>query len=417
MLLTLVACAQAWAGYVEVDGIGYKTNKDGTAEIKYLVVQVMANTVIFPEYGHLVLPETIEEKGKTYRVTEMDETVFKECPTITGITFNEGLETIGDEAFIDCVNLQEVHFSSTLKNIGVAVFENTPWLNNQPQGMIYAGQVAMLYKGSIPEGTALRLKDDTRHIATSAFYGQKGLQSIHLPEGLETIGSGAFCSCKGLMTLNLPASLERMGNDCFRDCLALQSVTMPDGLTEIGSYAFINCIALTEVKLPAQLKQIQFEAFENCSALNTLVLPEGLEKIGRRAFDGCTALRQITVTSPEPPVCASENVFAASTYEETELWVPAGTAAAYQEAKSWKNFQHVKESAVSGISPVLQSHTLYRLQGRTLVLTPQAAVRGAAVYGLNGQLLYTGHGDRISLPARQVVLVHIGQQVYKVSVP
>ena len=258
VLLCLFPQTQAFADFVEIEGLGYQTNRDGTAFIRYPVVQVLPNSVVFPEYGHLVLPETIEYKGRTYQVTKLDETVFKECPTLTGITFNEGLESIGDEAFIDCKNLSEVHFSSTLTDIGVAVFENTPWLANQPAGLIYAGPVALLYKGMAPAGTDLQLREDTRHIATSAFYGQKGLATVTLPEGVLTIGSGAFCSCKGLTAISLPSTLTEFGGDCFRDCESLTAVHIPEQVTEISSYAFINCTSLAEVTLPEGLQSIKF---------------------------------------------------------------------------------------------------------------------------------------------------------------
>ena len=417
VLFCLFPHTSVFADYVEIDGLFYKTHTDGTATIKCPSVTTTGNSVIFPEFGHLVLPETIEVKGRSYRVTEMDETVFKECPTITGITFNEGLEVIGDEAFIDCTNLKEVHFCSTLTALGVAVFENTPWLASQPDGLLYAGQVAMLYKGRMPEGTDFVLQDDARHIATSAFYGQKGLATMTLPEGLLTIGSGAFCGCKNMTSISLPSTLTRFGNDCFRDCGQLTAVRIPDQVTEIGSYAFINCEALAEVTLPASLQAIRFEAFENCKSLAAIELPAGVEQIGRNAFAQCPALLQITVLSPVPPVCASENAFTEEQYAQAELTVPAGSLADYQQAKAWKNFKNIREAAVSAVHHVADAAPSFRISGRTLQLTASAAAQGVSVYTLNGQLLYAGHDESVELPAAQVSVVRIGHHAHQVLVP
>ena len=416
-LLSLWACLQVRADYVEIDNLGYQTNRDGTAVLKYPVVKITANSVIFPDFGHLVLPETIEYKERSYRLVKIDETVFKECPTITGITFNEGLETIGDETFIDCPNLKEVHFSSTLKQIGVGVFEGTPWLNDQPTGMIYAGQVALLYKGRIPDGTDIELQPETRYVATSAFYGQRGMASFTAPEGLLGISSGAFCSCKGMTRIDLPSTLTDIGNDCFRDCLSLTALDLPDGIEQIGSYAFINCTSLQEVHLPAQLKDIQFQAFENCAALTAIELPAGLKDIGRRAFYQCEALRHITVCAPEPPLCAHDNVFTTEQYDQAQLVVPAGSLAAYQQAKAWKNFKNITESAPTAIHSVGVDAQPFSLQGAQLRVDSAVAAQGFAVYSVDGKLLYTGHDCVVALPSAHCCIVRIGAQAYKVLVP
>lgn len=63
-----------------------------------------------------------------------------------------------------------------------------------------------------------------RAVGERAFEGCVLLESVTLPEGLETVGEGAFYGCEGLGYLSVPASVESAGAGAFGRCAGLDCV-------------------------------------------------------------------------------------------------------------------------------------------------------------------------------------------------
>ena len=63
-----------------------------------------------------------------------------DCPS--DITIENGSIGIADEAFKDCTSLTTVNVPDSVTNIGENAFSGTAWLNNQPDGVVYAGKLA-----------------------------------------------------------------------------------------------------------------------------------------------------------------------------------------------------------------------------------------------------------------------------------
>ena len=89
--------------------------------------------------------------------------------------------------------------------------------------------------------------------------------------------------------------ITAIGTDAFADCTNLQTVQLPDTLQTIGNNSFQNCKSLTEVRIPASVQEIGQGAFYHCTALQRAILKPGLQRIRDRAFAGCTALQEIQI--------------------------------------------------------------------------------------------------------------------------
>ncbi|MGN0519674.1 MAG: leucine-rich repeat protein [Candidatus Fimenecus sp.] len=92
----------------------------------------------------------------------------------------------------------------------------------------------------------------------------------------------------------------------------LQTVTVPEGVQTLLTDAFYNCTALTQVKLPRSLKYIQSYAFNGCTALTTVWFSNSLPnsggvRISPYAFDNCTALKEVFL--PDDAYTFGQNVF------------------------------------------------------------------------------------------------------------
>ena len=197
-------------------------------------------------------------------VTVIEEAAFVGCTSLTSVTISNGVTTIGDYAFSGCTSLATITIPSSVTSIGWGAFEETAWYDSQPNGLVYAGNVAYEYKGEMSYGTHITLKKNTKGIADDAFAGCSGLTSITIPDSLTTIGEYAFL-----------------------DCTSLTSITIPDGVTSIERFAFYGCDSLTSVTIPYCLEYIGDYTFQSCDRLVSVIIPNGETSFSQYAFYLC----------------------------------------------------------------------------------------------------------------------------------
>ncbi len=206
-------------------------------------------------------------------VTSIGDYAFKNCTGLTSVTIPSSVTSISSYAFNGCTSLQNV---AILGNpiIGYAAFDETPYIENMPDGMVYINNVAYKYKGTMPADTSIKIKEGTTHIAAYA-----------------------FCDCTGLLSVSIPSSVTSIGYDAFKNCTGLTSVTIPSSITSISDYAFYGCTGLTSVTIPSSVTSIGYDAFRGCTGLTSVTIPSSVTSIGSAAFNGCTGLTSVTIPS------------------------------------------------------------------------------------------------------------------------
>ena len=112
---------------------------------------------------------------------------------------------------------------------------------------------------------------------------------LELPSSVDgvrvrALASYAMVSYTYLDTLILPDSIETVEPYAFYDKVHLRSTNLPRGLAVIPEGMFSRCIGLTGIVIPDSVREIQDEAFYQCSNLDTVVIPDSVERIGRCAF-------------------------------------------------------------------------------------------------------------------------------------
>lgn len=155
---------------------------------------------------YVELPESLEIIGSY---------AFSQCKSLESIKLPEMAEYIGDYAFENCVNLAdiEIHPDFTADTSYNAFWE-TPWYNNQPDGIIYLGKVACIYKGSSSSYVdSIEIKDGTKVISNYAF-GHTSIREIKIPNTVERIETFAFQSCI-CETITIPESVKIMDKNVF----------------------------------------------------------------------------------------------------------------------------------------------------------------------------------------------------------
>ena len=339
LLLALLLPALATAHDFEVDGIYYNINGN-EATVTYYGSSSLGDSHDYS--GSVVIPATVTYNGTTYSVTAIGFFAFNRCTGLTSIDIPNSVTRIDERAFSGCSMLESVNIPNTVAYVGDNAFYNTAWYNNQPDGLVYVGMVAYEYKGTMPSGTSMAIKEGTLRISDYAFANCAGLTSIVIPNSLTEIGEHAFDSCTGLSSIVIPKSVTKIGEDAFYNtawynsqpngvvyagqvaykykgtmpsgtsitirngtksitgtafeyCEGLTSIVIPNSVTDIGFGAFAHCTDLTSVNIPNSVTVIGGDTFFWCRSLTSIVIPNSVTEIGNEAFCNCKGLTSLVI--------------------------------------------------------------------------------------------------------------------------
>lgn len=190
---------------------------------------------------------TIPSSPSGYSVVEIGSNAFRECKNITVVSMPSTVKVINSTSFYGCVSLTSITGMTNVEFISGGAFNNTPWQDNLPEGLVYVGKVAFMYKGTMPENTTIDIKDGTISIASSAFYKQSNLVGITIPKSVTNIYDD-FSYCYNLSTITV--SSNNTVYDSRNNCNAIirtsnntlivggLKTVIPSTVKSISSYAF-----------------------------------------------------------------------------------------------------------------------------------------------------------------------------------
>ena len=293
-------------------------------------------------------------------VTSIGSWMFQNCSGLTNVTIPSSVTSIGNWAFSNCRGLLSITIPNSVTSIGVWAFEGTPWFNNQPDGLVYAGLVAYEYKGTMPDGTSITLKLDTKGIADGCFSGCSGLTSVTIPNSVKSIGRTAFGGCSSLTTIRVEngntvydsrsgcnAIIETASNTLIKGC---KNTAILNSITSIGDDAFLGCTGLTNITIPNSVTSIGYGAFFGCYGLTNITIPNSVISIGDQAFANCNGLTSVYSRLENPNnVILGDSVFDWIDKSSCKLHVPASSVDLYRKAEQWKDFKQ--------ILPITESNT------------------------------------------------------------
>ena len=284
-------------------------------------------------------------------IVTIAEDAFRDCINLEAITIADSVTSIGNQAFLGCTALSSVVLPSGLTQIGMSLFYNCSALKE----IVIPAGVTVINNQAFQNCTSLEtvvLQEGLQKINYAAFNSCSSLQTMEFPESLSYIGGSVFTNCIGLETMALPASLTSIQYSTFAGCSALREIQIPDSVTTIGSWAFEACSSLQEITLPDSLTSIDDYAFSGCTALKEIVIPNSVVRLWEGVFSNCTSLEKVVLSDQitylddylfdgcsslkeiELPECLetiSNRVFA-DCYMMTELSLPAGLRSLYSSA-------------------------------------------------------------------------------------
>lgn len=245
---------------------------------------------------------------------------------LRSVVFEKGVKKIEGEAFFYC-NLTEVNIPEGMSYIGSNAFGSNAQLtafNVDPanqhfsafDNMLTSKQQDTLYLCPTAKEGIIRFPETMRVITENAFNGCSKITTVILNEGFTDIGNSAFYECEQLDSIYVPQSIESWGRYAlygtkwekeherglqYLGPVALNNgnytkfnkIIIKDGTTCIADDAFTYCDYLSHVILPKGLKYIGSRSFANNRVLSSIRIPESVKRIGYGAFQSNVGLHKI----------------------------------------------------------------------------------------------------------------------------
>ena len=239
---------------------------------KLAKVYIAPNTVTNISFGAFVGDLSIMDAEIAGSVKTIGDGAFLHCfgPDLydsytTGrLVLNEGIQTIGVQAFFLCFRIGEIVIPNSVTSIGESAFGNTQ----------YTRRVAI--------GSGLR------EISESAFecdWGGSQLSDLVIGPNVVSIGAYAFAGCEKLRNLNIPPSVQHIGNYAFSDCTSLCALNLPPNLKSIGTGAFGgSSYGMMMMSSGRRLLGSTAQTFDGCTDLRRVLVPHSVTNIGAGAF-------------------------------------------------------------------------------------------------------------------------------------
>lgn len=130
---------------------------------------------------------------------------------------------------------------------------------NLPSGITALGGNALRY-AAIEE---LEIPDTVTHMGYAALGGCKNLKALTLPKGINVVEARLLAECRSLGEVQIPEGVTRICRGAFTGT-ALESVVIPDKVESIASGAFEYCTQLTLIEIPASVSYIGNSVFRDC---------------------------------------------------------------------------------------------------------------------------------------------------------
>lgn len=313
------------------------------------------------------------------------------------LTIEEGVTFIGAYAFCDWEKLSSVTVPNSLTGIEQGVFTGTPFYDNQPDGVVYAGNWAIGLKGV--QDADVVVKEGTVGNSTDAFLGSS-IASLSIPSSMTCILTSMYGeSDDGYDHDTSFGEIGRItvdpGNpryDSRDECNAIietatntllvgsRNMVIPDGVTKIAPFALCRP---TSVVIPASVAEVDQFAF--CPHVWVIRVAPA---VGDYHLFMATPspIETIKMEASTPPVFSMGNLesvhpynlreyskFGGPNFETCTLYVPQGSKEAYQSAEGWNDFLNIEEYDQGGTTSIesirVQNSILkqiFDLQGRRL---------------------------------------------------
>ena len=322
--IILFLSTSMYAGYFQSGDLWYYYSSSSSTTVSVAKAQ---NGTNYNGLTNVVIPETVEDNGKTYSVSGISNEAFYNCSSLTSVTIPNSVTSIGNNAFSGCSSLASVTIPNSVTSIG-----------------------------------------------SSTFYNCSSLTSVTIPNSVISIGSSTFYNCTSLTSVTIPNSVTSIGYEAFYNCSSLASVTWNAKACQDFSSAPFS--ALTSIIFGEGTEHIPAYLCNVTNKIPTITLPSSVKSIGSKAF---TAVNFVHINATTPPALTSENIV----NNAALIVVPDDALASYKSASIWSALSkqivgktNLKQREVTITANPSQSALHVALGESTLMSTVSLKVNG-----------------------------------------
>ena len=312
-------------------------------------------------------------------ITEYRGLFNKNHEVLTSVSIPEGVEIIGDYAFVSCKKLTTCTFPSTIRVIGAHAFRDsglvelilpTPaefqWYNIV---VINGSGFKDCHQLQRVEGQLVGLVGGGSHFENCSVLTTMNLQALFFG------GRSKYNGVWGAFQANYYSLLSRdsyqTGACAFKDCTSLTTDVckllklVPDAPVHNNEVPMIpddfcrNCTSMNSITLaldtnhwstseldmdgllPQTIRSI--DSFKHVSNAHTLYLQGNYDIVsgfGASTFYGCSGITKLYCNSQHPPYLGIQNISPryAIDFKKCHLYIPLGRTVAYTSKAQWGDF-------------------------------------------------------------------------------
>lgn len=243
---------------------------------------------------------------------------FDEADNIVSVIFDEGITTIGSQAFRKLTNIEQVSLPTSIVSVGSNAFIGCKSLSslNIPAGINNIGRYAfsgtsltnVSYGGTESDWCMVAIGDHNEPL-TDCNIMMAEITNTDQEETSNVILAGE-CGDAVNFELSADGTLHIYGNGAMKNFDSSKpapwydykdsiiSVLIDEGVTAIGSQSFRNAKSMTVVSIPESMVDIGSNSFIGCKSLSIVSLGKNISSIGRFAFSG-TGITEIKYAGSE----------------------------------------------------------------------------------------------------------------------
>lgn len=185
-------------------------------------------------------------------VTSIGAQAFECCDYLRTVSTGDGVISIGRMAFRICGNLETVNIGKNVKDFAGSAFLcciNIKTINVDPANKYFVSD----------EDSVMFDTSKTKLVLYPA--GSERTRYV-IPDSVRYIGDYSIRKCYNLTSVIIPSTVKEIGIMAFAFDRNLESVKIPNGVHTIGVSAFAYCEKLESVFISESVKTIRRDAFK-----------------------------------------------------------------------------------------------------------------------------------------------------------